>query len=360
MASFPEFPAGFTPEYLTQVLHEHGCLPNAGAVSSVTRQSVGDGTGMMADLARLVLEYSGDQGGAPQTLIAKFSSANETNRGTANIFHLPERETRFALELDPLTTAVTPQTYCVKLDGEFFLIMMEDLGDYDVGSQEVGATLAQTESAIDELAKLHSTFWEKVEAYPWVPGIADSYHADAMRQGTEAGWDNMVNLFGVPDTIHQYRDRFIQSVPDLQAERMTAPITLVHGDFRMENLLYGTQPQHHEVVIIDWQGPLKARGMFDVALFLGQSTKSDIREQHERALLERYLEGLRTGGVGDIDMAFLWDDYLRCTLYDWVYTAVVAGTLDASNEVAFRWMSEMVKRQTEVSLQHDVFRFLPD
>ena len=354
----PDCPAGLTADYLTERLHEARCLPEHARVADVRNETVGDGTGMMAEISRLLLSYNGDSGTAPASLIAKYASANETNRAVANSFQLPVRETRYATDLDPLTSARTPLTYASLLDGDRFLILMEDLGDYDVGSQVLGADLRQTEIAIDELAKLHSAFWNKVDALDWVPGIADSFHADNMMAGANAGWDNMVNLFSVPASVSQYRDQFLAAVPALQRERMTDPVTLVHGDFRMENLLYGNRDEHDDVVIIDWQGPLKARGMFDVALFLGQSTTTEVRRSSERELLERYREGLLAGGVTGLTESEIWDDYVRCVLYDWVYTAVVAGTLDASNEIAFSWMSKMVERQVSASEDLDVFRFL--
>jgi hypothetical protein len=355
----PECPAGLTPAFLTAQLREQGSLSAGVEVTEVRQETVGDGTGMMAEITRLVLSYSGDEGSAPDSLIAKYASANETNRAVANSFQLPLRETRYATDLDPLTSARTPLTYASLLDGDRFLILMEDLGDYDVGSQVLGADLRQTEIAIDELAKLHSAFWNKVDALDWVPGIANSFHADNMVVGANAGWDNMVNLFSVPASVSQYRDQFLAAIPALQRERMTDPVTLVHGDFRMENLLYGNRDDHDDVVIIDWQGPLKARGMFDVALFLGQSTTTEVRRTHERELLGRYREGLVAGGVAGLTESEIWDDYVRCVLYDWVYTAVVAGTLDASNEIAFSWMSKMVERQVAASEDLEVFRFLP-
>ena len=139
---------------------------------------------------------------------------------------------------------------------------------------------------------------------------------------------------------------------------MTAPITLCHGDFRMENLLYGIQPEHHAVALIDWQGPLKGRGMFDVALFLGQSTKVEVRQSDEKHILERYLDGLVKRGVSGLSFDDLWKDYQSCMLYDWVYTAVVAGTLDSSDERSFAWMSQMIARQVAASDDLDVFGLL--
>ncbi len=139
---------------------------------------------------------------------------------------------------------------------------------------------------------------------------------------------------------------------------MSSPITLCHGDFRMENLLYGVKPDHHPVAVIDWQGPLKGRGMFDVALFLGQSTKMEVRQSDEKQLLRRYLDGLISRGVSGLTFDELWDDYRSCMLYDWVYTAVVAGTLDTTNEAGYAWMSQMVSRQVAASDDLDVFGLL--
>ncbi|MBT7369649.1 MAG: phosphotransferase, partial [Gammaproteobacteria bacterium] len=204
--------------------------------------------------------------------------------------------------------------------------------------------------------------WDKVDHLDWVPGIADSYHAENMMNLARSGWDNMVDLFGkfIPQEIRGYRDTFLEAIPKLQATRYGEPRTLCHGDFRMENLLYAARQDHHPVVVLDWQGPLLSRGMFDVALFLGQSTKKEVRQVHERQLLERYLSGLEQGGVTGLDADQTWEDYRSTNLYDWVYTAVVAGNLDASDEVAFAWMSQMVDRQSVVSLDLNVFDLLPD
>ncbi len=359
MSRIPELPAGFTAPYLTELLRADGCLPAAGEVTSVSQQLIGDGTGMSSELAMLGLTYSGDQGEAPDRLVAKFLPTNEINRASALAFNLPEREVRYAAELDPQTDAITPKTYCALFDGHRFLILMEDLSDYQVGNQEVGATLKQTELAIDELAKLHSAFWNRMDGIDWVPGIADSYHADALAGASRMGWENMIERFELPDAVTRYMEPFLASVRALQAERMQAPITLVHGDFRMENLFFGQSPEQHPIIVFDWQGPLKARGMFDVSLFLGQSTTTEVRRAHERSLLERYLEGLQAGGVTDVDMDMLWEDYRRCMLYDWLYTAVVSGTLDIHNDAARRWMTQMVNRHAAASEDLEVFQFLP-
>jgi hypothetical protein len=359
--SLPDLPGGLSPRWLTELLRAEGVLSADALVTGVDMQPVGDGTGMMAELSRLVVTYEGDAGAAPKHVIAKYASRNAVNRDIALRYQLPERETRFALELAPRTTARTPMVYFAGMDGDRFLILMEDLSDYAVGSQARGATLEQSERALDELARLHSAFWDNVDDLSWVPGIADSYHAQNMQALAVTGVDGIAEKFAdvlAPEIVNG-RQRLLDAIPAMQQWMMAAPVTLVHGDYRMENLLYGCRPDHHPVVVIDWQGPLLARGMTDVALFLAQSTRTSVRRAHERALLARYVERLAACGVHGYQLDQAWDDYRHAVMYSWVYVVVVAGTLDVGNATAYRWMREMVARQTATSHDLAVFDLLP-
>jgi len=358
--NLPKFPEGFSADFLNNALLEK-FLPSGISIQEVSIEPLAEGTGMMADISKLTFKYNTQSPHLPLSVIAKYASENPTNREVAMNMNLYERETRFADELDPQTEARCPAFYFCGLDDDNFLILMEDLSDYEVGDQAVGANLEQTELAIDELAKLHAAFWDKTSELKWVPGIANSYHADNMRNWSRTGWDPMVEAFGefVPENVRGHRDRLLAAVPALQLERMSGPNTLCHGDFRMPNLLFGVEPHHHRLAILDWQGPLIAKGMFDVALLLGQNTKIEIRQKEEKQLLNRYLDGLKTYGVEGLTFDFFWDDYRRCTLYNWVYAAVVAGTLDPTNEAGRAWMGQMVSRQSSASEDLEVFDLLP-
>ena len=154
--TIPEMPEGLSPKLLTELLHQNGVLPPEGRVASLIRKPVGEGTGMMAELSLLTVDYEGPSGAAPKSFIAKYASRNPTNRDIARDYRLYERESRFASELAPVIDVRTPEVFFSGLDGDRFLILMEDLTDYQVGSQVRGADLHQSELAIDELAKLHS------------------------------------------------------------------------------------------------------------------------------------------------------------------------------------------------------------
>lgn len=359
--SLPPIPEGITPEWLTLRLRANGTLSTHSSIVGLKREPIGEDVAMMSSLFRLTPTYANDLGGAaPASFIVKYPAKNSAHRDIASAYNFYEREVRFFAELAPLTTARCPATFLAQMDGDDFIIVMEDLGDYDVGNQTAGATLAQTELALDELAKLHATFWEKTAGIDWIPRVSNSFHATNMQTLAPLGWDNMASNFAAlfPDGFHDKRDDFLSSIPALQAYTDRPPITLAHGDFRMTNLLFGAKPEHQPLAIIDWQG-LIGRGMQDVTLLMGQSTQTNIRREHERALVQRYVDKLASQGVVGYAFDEAWDDYRHTHLHNWAYTSVVAGTLDVSNEKTVAWMSKMIARQVATTEDLGLLDLLP-
>jgi hypothetical protein len=52
--------------------------------------------------------------------------------------------------------------------------------------------------------------------------------------------------------------------------------------------------------LLDWQVVWQGPGLREVAYWMTAGLDPDIRRKHERELLERYLEGLRAGGVAEV------------------------------------------------------------
>jgi aminoglycoside/choline kinase family phosphotransferase len=260
---------------------------------------------------------------------------------------------RFYDEVLGRTTVRTPTCYFAQLEDDNHLLLLEDLGDYRIGSQAVGATLEDAQLAIDELARLHAPFWEHVDDLSWVPHIAGSYHAETMLAMANAGWDNMVAVFAehFTDAVTRSRDRILAAIPAMQSRMDSAPVTFTHGDFRMDNLLFGTRSDQIPVVILDWQGPLLSRGVVDVALLLGQNTLIEVRRAHERELLQAYVDALSALGV-DYPIASAWEHYLDALAYQWCYAATVTGSLDSSNPRSKAWMSQLIARQVAATEDH--------
>ena len=65
------------------------------------------------------------------------------------------------------------------------------------------------------------------------------------------------------------------------------PQTIVHGDYRGDNVLFGRDSQD-DLAVIDWQGCGIGCGMYDVAFLLGTSVSIDPRRRLERDLVDEY------------------------------------------------------------------------
>ena len=288
-----------TKEWLTAVLHDHGTLPANVAADEITLQPMGEGVGMMSAMSRIDIRYSSNDHNAPVSLVIKLPAENDTNRAVAEQFNLYMKETRYYQELAPLTEARSPKVYFSDIDDDQnFVLLMEDASEYRMGNQVTGASLHETEICIDELATLHASFWGKIEGVDWLPHISNSDNATNMIKGAEVGWPQMMEYFGefVPDEINNKRDEYLNSIASQQAQLNQDPITFIHGDFRMDNMLFGRMHDHHPLLIVDFQGPLKAKGMEDFAYLLSHSCQTRVRQNHERQLLRRYVDGLQAGG----------------------------------------------------------------
>ena len=76
--AIPNSMADMDSAWLTEALKANGTIQKA-RVTSFRTESVGAGTGLMADLARVYLDYDIPEAGAPKTLIAKTPSSAPEN-----------------------------------------------------------------------------------------------------------------------------------------------------------------------------------------------------------------------------------------------------------------------------------------
>ena len=112
----------------------------------------------------------------------------------------------------------------------------------------------------------------------------------------------------------------------------------------MDNLFFGKEPHHHKVTYLDWQGPVRGKGIIDVAFLLSQSTQTEVRSAHDKELIHLSVNALENQGVKNYTFDQAWEDYRVGVLYQWCFVALVTGSLDPSNERGKAWMTEMVKR----------------
>ncbi len=89
---------------------------------------------------------------------------------------------------------------------------------------------------------------------------------------------------------------------------------LVHGDYRLDNMLFGAQDAPRRFVAVDWQtvgwGPV----MTDASYFLGSSLTVEDRRANEEALVREYYDALHAHGVRGFDWEQCWLGYRRRVL----------------------------------------------
>ena len=67
---------------------------------------------------------------------------------------------------------------------------------------------------------------------------------------------------------------------------------LVHGDYRLDNMLFGRPGSLRDLTVVDWQTVTWGPAMTDVAYFLGCALTTEDRRTHYDELLRAYHEGL--------------------------------------------------------------------
>ena len=356
----PKTPEDLTPGWITAALR---AAEQDVEVASLTIESFGEGAGMLSRLVRVELEYL--TGDGPKSVVVKLPTPNEANRQTAINFQNYRREVLFYRHLASQTPARMPIVYYADIIGlDQFVLVMEDLGGYRLGNQVIGATAEEARVAMTAMAELHAPFWGRVDGpeFDFIPYHHRSYHADALLQGAIAVWDNMVAVAGdaLPPEMAGLKDRFLAALPRLQEWITAPPRTVVQGDFRMDNLFFGEPPEQAPIAICDWQGPLRCKGVHDLAYFLSQSVPSDVRREHERELVTLWHAGLVEGGVTGYSAEQAWEDYRRAVLVLWTYVTVIGGILDPSNERGKAWIVEMVRRASAAILELDIIDLLTE
>lgn len=113
-----------------------------------------------------------------------------------------------------------------------------------------------------------------------------------------------------------------------------APATLLHGDYRLDNLLIGGPDDDYELAVVDWQGCRTGRAMCDVAYFISGSLEPEIRRLHQDHLLKLYLTTLGECGVTGYTFEQCRSDFRLALLERVSFYVVLSATVDLSSDRA--------------------------
>jgi hypothetical protein len=292
--------------------------------------------------------------------MAKFPSVEEGARTIGNLYGLYEREVRFYREIASRSRLNCARCYLADWDAAAgqSLILLEDLAENGaVGDQLAGCSPAEAELALSHLARFHAAWWDngEMQQISWLQRGTDLVRA-AMTDVYEQSRQPFLDVFGdrlapqVRESVTGLNQRVLAAMDEFDRRDV---YTIVHGDFRIDNLFFGRTGGPYELAVIDWQSPNRGWGAYDLAYFMSGSMPPEQRRAGERAALERYHATLTAGGVRGYSFDDLLNDY-RASLMAYLAIFVVNGaTLERSNERAVQLFEVIFDRLNSAIVDHD-------
>jgi len=299
------------------------------------------GTGQVGANYRAHLTWNDD--GGPRTVVIKFAALDPQSRATGIQVGTYQREAEFYRRVAPMVEVAVPHLYYVDfVEGTAdIVIVMEDLHPREQGDQLGGCSPNEATLALSEAAKLHRPFWgdETLFDLAWVS-----------RRNPEQTAQTVALLEGLqPAFVERYRrdlseeaieisEHFVRNASNWFSE-IPKPSTLVHGDFRLDNLMFaptdlGVTPP---VVVVDWQTVAHSHGAHDVSYFVGSAFEPEVRRHHEEQLVSHYFEELtKEEPIPPLTWDELWLNYRR---FSWsgfimaILASMIVGRTDRGDEM---------------------------
>jgi hypothetical protein len=305
------------------------------------------GDGLVGMNVRIELQSAAEH--VPASVIAKLPSPDQTSRATGVALRNYEREVKFYREVAPTIDMRVPQCHLAEWDetsGDFTLLL-EDLAPASQGDQILGCGADRSRLAVLELARLHGPRWadDRLESMEWL-----------QRRTAEDG-DRLGMLWAMfmPSFLQTYAkhltvdavgviERFGERLGDWLYGR-EGELTVTHGDYRLDNLMFGGETGAAPIAAVDWQTPGHGQATGDLSYFLGAGPLPEDRRAIERGLVDEYGAALAAYGV-HVDGIELWRQYCR-DAYSGVIMAVIASQIVGASDRSEAMFAAMATRHCQ-------------
>jgi hypothetical protein len=319
LTSLPPIPAGqseLTPGWMTQVLRQAGAI-EAGSVAEVCVEPAGQG--QVADCFRCRLYFDRVEPRAPGSVIVKLPARDPTSRESGVAHALYEREVRFYQQLAGVVGIITPRCRYAEIDAGsgMFALVLDDLAPAREADQLSGLGPDDASTALGQLAGLHAALWGDPRDFGlgWLQDLRQRYSASypqvlpplfdafAERYGDQLDPDHLAIITAFRPHIGRF------------SSEQSGPLTVLHGDYRTDNMLFDAAGGTIPLAVVDWQTMVTGHAMADVAFLLGASLDPVDRRLHESALVGDYYQALtaRAGNRWSTGYSWehCWKDYRR-------------------------------------------------
>ena len=267
-----------------------------------------------------------------------------------------EVESRFYQQLAAALPVRTPECYaaCYDEGSRDFTVLMEDVRGGRAVDQVGGCDPADVARAVDALARLHGSMWAGpgLASLGWLPRH-DGPGAAGMASLVQRVYPRFLRRYAgrLRPEVVRVLDAFVPKVERYLRDR-PGPRTVVHGDFRADNLV----AVRDEIVVLDWQTAACEPAGTDVAYFLGASVDVATRRAIERPMVHRYVAALSGHGVS-VSVDDCWRDYRRYA-FGGLLMSIVGSTLVGRTDRGDEMFVSMTNRHGAHAIDLDSAAFL--
>ena len=303
-------PDAVSPEWLTKILHQDGCLQQGKVVSiSITSEPTYTST-----VARLKVTYSDNATpSAPSRLFLKLSRLDSKQRVVGSeqrrnevLFH---NEVAAHMIRPPLVSCYNA-VYCDEIGSSQLLFDDVSESHFAVESSKP-PPVHFTGKAMDAFAEFHAYWWDhqalgdfatlpsQVSVDKYISSIGEHFPQFSESLGDQQS-----------DLLCQVYEKTLSALPILWKRVLQGKnLTLIHGDANFSNVLLPRHPDKEKALIIDWQLWGISFATEDLAHMIALYCDIEYRHRMEKSLVMRYHQGLVHHGVKNYSWLECWNDY---------------------------------------------------
>lgn len=322
-------------------------------VTAAEPTRIGDG------LVGMNLRYALRGESVPASVVVKLASEDPTSRATGIALRNYEREVKFYNEIAATVDVRAPRCYFADWHegaGDF-VIVLEDMAPAEQGNQITGCGIEHARTAVAELARLHGPRWNDPTLWKidWLQRRTETEGAAQLKGIFAMVKPGFLSTFGeaLHDVAGAAGTRLIDELEQALDGYIAAkdePFTVTHGDYRLDNMLFGGAGGGVPCAVVDWQTPGHGNGISDLAYFIGAGLLPDDRRRHEWELVDLYISGIESYGHR-VDGEWVRTHYRREALSG-VVMAVVASQIVQRTDRGDLMFTAMATRHALQALDH--------
>ncbi len=196
-----------------------------------------------------------------------------------------------------------------------------------------GCSTQEAELLFRRIAAFHAQWWgnPQLSKWRWLTSF-DRYYKTTIMEIIRRAWPLFRQKYAdlVPAWAIGTVERALRRMPEIFRALGAGPVTLTHGDFKLDNVLFDLPDT--PLAIFDWQVPMRTPGARDISWFLVRSLPVPQRRADEDQLVGIYHTELVEAGLRDYSLETLRRD-IKLSILNTFLSVILSGVnADFSSE----------------------------